>query len=465
MSDLILSEKYKEFLRHNAEAEALEGTTAAGKTTVGAFKFMLKVAKSPKKLHFIASKSIGDAEKNIINSDLGIVDIFGDLVQYRGNGSIDYKISHLVYHVDDNPEHDKIIFILGYEDKTKWKKALGSQFGCGYIDEINTADTDFIQESTMRCDYWMCTMNPDDPNLPVYEQYINRFRSLDKYINDTPKEIQDELNKQPAHPNWTYWFFNFDHNAGLPEEKKQQIIGTVAVGTKIYKNKILGLRGRSEGLVFPGFARSKHVITRAQAKQHHFASFSCGVDTSYSSKSDDTIAFIFGGLTTAGKWIVLAEKTYNNKDFKDGQIAPSDVAVKLHRFLDDCKDNWGFCKTVYVDNADQATLTELNKYKSQRGLIYDFINANKTVKIIDRIIFENGWLQSEDYLIVEDCHEHIREHEIYSWQENKDMPEDRNDHTINASQYAWIPLRGKVGKEVKSDSTSDYKALYAGFRG
>lgn len=86
------------------------------------------------------------------------------------------------------------------------EKALGSQFGCGYIDEINTADTDFVQESTMRCDYWMCTMNPDDPTLPIYEQYINRFRALPEYEQDTPQEIQEELDKQPAQPEWTYWF-------------------------------------------------------------------------------------------------------------------------------------------------------------------------------------------------------------------------------------------------------------------
>ncbi len=45
---LLLSEKYKAFLRCNAPVEFLEGTTAAGKTTVGLFKFMLKVAESPK---------------------------------------------------------------------------------------------------------------------------------------------------------------------------------------------------------------------------------------------------------------------------------------------------------------------------------------------------------------------------------------------------------------------------------
>lgn len=71
---LLLSDKYKAFLRCDAPVEFLEGTTAAGKTTVGLFKFMLKVAESPKKLHIIAAKDTGTAEKNIINKDLGIMD-------------------------------------------------------------------------------------------------------------------------------------------------------------------------------------------------------------------------------------------------------------------------------------------------------------------------------------------------------------------------------------------------------
>ena len=44
MADLILSEKYKAFLRCTAPVEFLEGTTAAGKTTVGLFKFILRCA-------------------------------------------------------------------------------------------------------------------------------------------------------------------------------------------------------------------------------------------------------------------------------------------------------------------------------------------------------------------------------------------------------------------------------------
>ena len=39
----------------------------------------------------------------------------------------------------------------------------------------------------------------------------------------------------------------------------------------------------------------------------------------------------------------------------------------------------------------------------------------------------------------------MAELESYSWQEDKYEPEDRNDHTINACQYAWIPFKSKIG--------------------
>lgn len=122
---LLLSEKYKAFLRCNAPVEFLEGTTAAGKTTVGLFKFMLKVAESSKKLHIIAAKDTGTAEKNIINKDLGIIDDFGMLAEYNGNGTKDDKIPHILFHTSNG---DKVVYVMGYGDKKKWQKALGGQY-------------------------------------------------------------------------------------------------------------------------------------------------------------------------------------------------------------------------------------------------------------------------------------------------------------------------------------------------
>ena len=71
----------------------------------------------------------------------------------------------------------------------------------------------------MRCDYFMATLNPDDPSLDVYKEYINCSRPLTEWRDGTPQEIIDELKDEPK-PNWVHWFFSFDDNAGLPEETR-----------------------------------------------------------------------------------------------------------------------------------------------------------------------------------------------------------------------------------------------------
>lgn len=65
-----------------------------------------------------------------------------------------------------------------------------------------------------------------------------------------------------------------------------------------------------------------------------FKKFTCGLDTSYSSKSPDTIAMMFQGITEDRKLITLAEKVYSNKEL-DQPLAPSDTAVNLLNFWKD----------------------------------------------------------------------------------------------------------------------------------
>ena len=223
-------------------------------------------------------------------------------------------------------------------------------------------------------------------------------------------------------------------------------------GTKIWKNKIQGLRGKATGLIFPNFDRKKHVVTAAWLKQQikagsiRFKKFTAGLDTSYSSKSPDTIAMIFQGITEDRVLYTLAEKTYNNADL-DVPLAPSDTAIRFIGFLNQCRNDWGFAKNVFVDCADQATITELRKWKRLHGCLYNFLDSYKSVEIIDRINLQLGWIQQGSYYVIDTCMEHLSELERYSWDDEKDVPEDRNDHTINANQYAWIPYRDMIGFE------------------
>ena len=402
---LILSPKYKDFLRCSAPVEFLEGTTMAGKTTVGIFKFMLRVAQSKKKLHIIAANDTGTAEKNIIGKDLGILDDFGSLVSYNGNGTKDDKIPHIRYLT---PNGEKTVYVMGYGDKAKWKKALGGQYGCLYIDEINTADIEFVREASMRADYMMATLNPDDPSLPIYSEYINCARPLPKWRHDTPSEILTELT-QEYKKGWVHWFFSFKDNLGLKQSELDRVLQNTPKGTKIYKNKVQGLRGRATGLVFSNFDPRIHVkpvswadqfLTKERGKEK-FLLFTAGLDTAYSSKSEDTISMTFYGITDRGKCIELDEKVYNNADLHE-PIAPSDTVVNFIAFLERNRERWGFAQQCF------------------------FILDHCTVTI--------GELNS------------------YSWKEDKDNePEDRNDHCINSGQYAWIPYKTKIGSESNNE--------------
>ncbi|WP_050698029.1 terminase [Anaeromassilibacillus senegalensis] len=447
---LILSEKYKAFLRCRAPYEFLEGTTAAGKTTVGLFKFMLRVAESPKKIHILSGLDLGTIEKNIINKDLGILDDFGPLVEYNASGRGQNSLPHLLFHA---PSEDKIVYVLGYDNKARWKKALGGQYGCLYIDEINIADMEFVREASMRCDYLLATLNPDNPDLPIYSEYINHARPLPEWENETPKEILSMLNEKPK-PGWVHWFFSFEHNLGLPAEKVQQIRDSVPKGTKLYKNKIQGLRGRATGLVFNlqphNLVSAKWLLEQMQSNQIKFLQVSAGVDTSYSQQSADTFAFVFSGITTDRRKITLATEVHNNRGLTT-PLAPSDIPPLLITFLEKYRTIFDlFARSVFIDSADEATIIECQKYKRLHGSVYEFCPAWKKTKIIDRINLQSGWLASGDYLLVtEYCRAEIDELNAYSWKEDKDNePEDGNDHTINADQYSWLPYKGRIGGKV-----------------
>lgn len=415
------------------------------------------VSESSKKFHIIASRTTGTAEKNIINQENGICDIHKNAI-YCGNGDKDFKLPHIKF-------EDKIIFILGYDNASNWKNALGGQYGCVLLDECNTADMEFVREISHRCEYMMGTLNPDDPRLPIYDEFVNRARPFKKYESDVPREIMDDLLRCEATKGYRYWFFTMDDNLAMTEEEKERKRNSVPKGTKMYKNKILGHRGKSTGLVFSNFDRSKHCISVEEAQKLKYIQFSSGCDTSYSSNSPDTIAMTYQGITEDGTLVILNERVYNNKDL-DTPIAPSDTVANYHEFLDLNKDMYGFTRTGYIDSADQATIKEAAKYKRNHTCIYNFEGAWKKTKIIDRIILQLGWIDKGKYLVVDTCKHHIQELETYSWLEDKvDTPEDGNDHTINSNQYGWLPYVDKIGVEAPKTNAKDYSFVYDPRRG
>jgi hypothetical protein len=60
-----------------------------------------------------------------------------------------------------------------------------------------------------------------------------------------------------------------------------------------------------------------------------------------------------------------------------------------------------------------------------------------------------NWIENGDYIVCLNCINHIRELGAYSWDDKKpDEPEDRNDHTINSSQYSFLAYKYDIGNTV-----------------
>ena len=398
---------------------------------------MFKVSMSEKKFHILSGLDLGTIEKNIIQKDNGIIATFGSLVDYRSAGDVQYSMPHIKYQTANG---EKIIFVVGYDNKARWKKVLGGQYGCLYIDEFNIADMEFVREVWMRCDYRIVSLNPDDPNKECYTQFVNHSRPIEKYKNDAPSELLKMLKEEPK-AKWVWWYFSFEHNASLTEEKKQQIIESVPKGTKLYKNKILGLRGKATGLVFN--IENKDIITEEEAKKLKFVKYSIGCDTSYSKKSHDKLTFEFVGITEDSKCVLLEEETYNNKD-REIPFAPSDAIPKLVAFAEKCKVKWGFALNIFIDSADAGTIAEAKKYKRETGCIYKFNGAWKKTKNLTRVQLQQSWFNTNDFLVVDTCKDYINECNTYSFDEDGNL-EDANDHSIQGCQYAWLPFKKLIG--------------------
>lgn len=446
MNDVFpLSEKYLDFLKYECSCEFLEGTTAAGKTTVAVPKFMFKIMNyTGTKPSIIAGLDLGTIEKNIINADNGLIEVFGDYnqggcIEYHSSGAGNIRMPHILFHTQNGV---KIIYILGYDNVKRWKKALGGQCYGLFIDEFNIADMDFVRESFMRADYRLCTMNPDDPNKECYSEYVNHARPIEKYKNDGPQELLDMLNEEQI-ADWTWWYFSFDHNASLTEEKKNQIIESVSKGTKLYKNKIQGLRGKATGLVFD--LQKQNIITREQALEYKFIAFAVGCDTSYSKLTHDKLTFELIGITDNRQCILLEEETHNNKD-KVQHFAPSDVLPMLVKFANKCCELWNIKRAldIFIDSADSGTLAEAEKFKRETRVIHNFFPAWKKTTNIVRVQLQRSWMKTRDFLIVNECVDYLHELDVYSYTEIGDL-EDGNDHSIQGGQYGWLPYKTKIG--------------------
>lgn len=250
MSRLIFSEKSWDMLGYPSKIDIAEGAARTSKSTTVMFKLGLIVNQSKYTQFFIAGASSVVARRNLVDNPNGFKDMYAGYVR---EGTDNRKGNHLVF--TDSKGIEKYIYVFGYSDRSRWKDVLGGTSGGGVIDEINTANQDFINEvfrSFASVDNWWlgATLNPDNPDLDIYNNLINKSRPLKKWSKDIPPSIIEELKKTKPMSGAIYWHFNFSDNYLMTEEKIDAFKEMYPPDSFFYRSKIMGERGVAEGVIF-----------------------------------------------------------------------------------------------------------------------------------------------------------------------------------------------------------------------
>lgn len=247
------SEKSLDLISYPSKIDIAEGPARSSKSASIAFKLGIKIENSNYNQFFVSGTTSGVARRNVVDNKNGFLDMF------RGNvrdGTNPKYGNHLIF--TDSKGKEKIIYIFGFKDKARWQTVLGSTLGGGIIDEINTADPNFIKEVYRSLisvnDFWLGgTLNPDNPDKEVYTELINRCRPLKKWVHDIPPEIIADLKTSPSDRiimGATYWHFNFKDNPIMTDDKVAFFKQLYPIGSFYYNSRILGIRGVAEGVIF-----------------------------------------------------------------------------------------------------------------------------------------------------------------------------------------------------------------------
>jgi hypothetical protein len=354
-----LSQKQIDFIAYDSKVDVAEGPSGTGKSQAVKMKFVKEVNKSSRKQHFIAGQSAPVAYRNLIDDDLGILNLFPSIRP----GTDTKKGNHLI--MVDSEGREKIIYIFGFGDSSKWKKVLGSTVGCGIIDEGNLAPLNFIVQcfrglTRPTAEFWLgLTLNPAPPASEIYPKFIDKARPLDipDYLSRIPKSILKQLAKTKAAKDYTYWHFNHADNPSLTTDAVDSLKSALLPGSPEWLSLVEGIRAAATGMVYAKYLDDSYLydekIDEKGKMWPPYETFDIGIDIGSGAEVNAKSVMGLTGFIKRGY-----DKThvYNVDDYLCKQ---QDADSLLEEWVNQIEIWWKLYQTrirgVFVDGAGVST--------------------------------------------------------------------------------------------------------------
>ncbi|MCC0728329.1 PBSX family phage terminase large subunit [Clostridioides sp. ZZV14-6045] len=357
-------EKHKEYIRRCAHStyNIAEGAVRAGKTVDNIFAFAHELKTTKDKMHLCTGSTSANAKLNIGDADgFGLEYIFRGQChwgKFKGNECLYIRGA-------STGNRQRIVIFAGGAKADSYKKIRGNSYGMWIATEINLHHDNSIHEgfnriiaSKKRKIFW--DLNPDNPNAPIYKDYIDKYMEKDK--------------KGELIGGYNYQHFTIHDNITVTEERKQAILTQYEPDSIWYKRDILGQRCVAEGLIYEYFANNKEQFRTDTVDP--LMDVVIGVDFG-GNKSYH--AFVATGITyNYKKAIVLASER------PSADTSPDELNTLLINFIRKVINLYGKVDFVYCDSSEQVLIRGIKNAVEKANLNVSVRNALKS-SINDRI--------------------------------------------------------------------------------
>ncbi len=401
-------------LRSPKWLNVFEGSVRSGKTLASSMLFLSCIETSSANYFMASGNTIGSFKKNVVDGDMGILAILPGAEYKNKDNTLMIPTS----------QGWKTVYVFGGGNADSEDNLRGLTVGGWYADEIDKHHMTFIEMALTRSltyndrfNIW--TMNPDNPQAPIYEKHI------DRWLNATREERLDV-------GGYNYYHFTLRDNPIYTEADIARISATFS-GYE-YDRYILGRRVRAEGLIYPGVA-TRHIFQNVDPNDVNIRY--CSIDFG----TDHPFAMYFGGPLKHGtkldnqNWRIVKEVYDDRKD-----KTTSDM-VDLYE--DACKE-LGIDPRKTLTAIDPSAKILRNEfirrgYKPLGGASTDVKDFNAKNAVKSGIEFLRYLLYNGRLILSNSCNAARREFASYSYDPKAPAGEERpikeNDDAMDALRY------------------------------
>lgn len=406
-------QKHIDYIRKSANCiyNIAEGAVRAGKTIDNVYAFAHELCTTPDKIHLATGSTAANAKLNI-----GDANGFGLEYYFRGQcrwGK--YKGNEcLVIQGPSTGYKQKVVIFSGGALANSYKKIRGNSYGMWIATEINLHHDDTIKEafnrtlaSKRRKFFW--DLNPDNPNAPIYVDYIDKYRK-----KDADGTLLGGVN---------YEHFTIFDNINVSEASRQATISQYDVGSLWYRRDIEGERCIAEGLVYALFDEKRHIvddILPPNPRHRYFVSIDYGTVNPFAAGLWD--------VDEANKTATMLRELYYSGS-SNNRKSDEEYYKMLDEFIGEYDVEW-----IVIDPSASSMIEAITRHGK-----YICVGGQNDVR--NGIQCVTRFLRAGNLRFSRSCENTFGEFRSYCWDKEasekngKDEVIKRNDHAMDMIRY------------------------------